>query len=544
MLKKIKKKSIAILILVLCIVISISVLMMNNLNAASVNGSVPSIFGDELLIGLFENRSDTWMEESEVDWNSRYMYLTKGWSNNWGWGDNDGSFAKEYMEECNNIGTMPVLEYYIMNSMDGGGEDQFYDKTTNSETMYDYFSDYKILLEAAKEYGKPVIILLEADGFGFLQNQTESDSDAYCAVKSSGLEELSELPDTAAGWGMTFLELRNSVGADNVMLGMHISAWASGEDIIYGSVNLPLEDEVEEVYGFLKDLGLDENQTGSTYDFLVTDPLDRDADYYRLTSSVDKWLDDDDDASISSQSFNRYAEWLRLWNEKSNKRWILWQIPMGNSESLNVYNSGNAGEGYKDNKTEYFLGENSEDHLEKFIDSGVVALLFGRGADGQTNYTNDNYTDGELYLKSRAKTFFENGGIKVTDSGSTTTTSPTNTEESETPTESENIEDSTATVIYQVQNDWGSGATVSVTINNNDDSDIDGWSLIWNYNEDQEITNIWNAEYTQEGNSVTVSNNLWNSTISANGTVTFGFNLTYSEGNSIPDEFNFNDLDI
>ncbi|HYP91138.1 MAG TPA: PA14 domain-containing protein, partial [Polyangiaceae bacterium] len=154
---------------------------------------------------------------------------------------------------------------------------------------------------------------------------------------------------------------------------------------------------------------------------LVGDPLDRDADFYRLTQNSDRWWDASDSASISSKSFNRYAEWLRLWNVKAQKRWVLWQIPLGNSSSKNVYNNGGASEGYKDNRAEYFFGAGTA-HIEKFANSGVVALLFGAGAGGQSTYTNDQYADGQLFMKSRAGAIVNAGGVALTTGGTGTPT--------------------------------------------------------------------------------------------------------------------------
>jgi hypothetical protein len=221
------------------------------------------------------------------------------------------------------------------------------------------------------------------------------------------------LPNTAAGWGLAFLQLRKSVGANNVILGMHISAWATGKDISYFSVTDPLEPEVNNAYAFLSKLGLAANVTGQTYDVLVGDPLDRDSDFYRLTQSQDRWWDDSDSAPIASKSFNRYAEWLRLWNETAQKRWVLWQIPLGNSNHLNVYNNGGARQGYKDNRPEYFFA-NGPAHMQKFADAGVIALLFGAGAGGQSSYTNDFYTDGNLFMKTYAGAILANGSVALT----------------------------------------------------------------------------------------------------------------------------------
>ncbi|MEN8906280.1 MAG: cellulose-binding domain-containing protein [Clostridiales bacterium] len=557
MLKSGKIKNWKVFITLICLIVCISVittysLFLNAADTSLASGNVPSNFGDELLVGLFENRWDTWMSESGVPWNSRYMYLTKGWADNWGWGENDGAFALEYMQECDDIGAMPVIQYYIMNSMDGGGEGEFYSKTTNADTMNEYFNDFKLLMEAVKSYGKPVIILLEADGFGFLQRQTENNPEAYCAISSSGLTELSDLPDTAAGWGMAFLELKKSVGASNAMLGMHVSCWASKLDIIYSSVDIDLEPEVDKVYNFLSPLGLVENQTGETYDFLVTDPLDRDADYYSITYNDDRWWDESEAASINSKSFNRYAEWLRIWNNKSNKRWILWQIPLGNSNHLNVYNNGNASEGYKDNRAEYFFGKDSIKHLNKFIESGVVALLFGRGAEGQSNYLNDYYSDGELFMKSRVGLFMENGGLKI--NGDNQSTPITTQKTAVTPkitiaaTEEvaqspiEEINDISA--LYTIQNDWGNGGTVNIKITNNSTSIINNWLIQWEFPNDQSITSIWNANFAQIGNAVSVNGNSWNQNIESGSSVEFGFSMNYSTSNDAPESCLVNDSTV
>lgn len=91
------------------------------------------------------------------------------------------------------------------------------------------------------------------------------------------------------------------------------------------------------------------------------------------------------------------------------------------------------------------------------------------------------------------------------------------------------------------QNDWGSGATVSVTITNNGTSAISGWTLGWTFSGNQKIANIWNARFTQSGTSVTVTNQTYNSTIPANGgKVSFGFNISYSGSNAKPTSFTLN----
>ncbi len=384
-------------------------------SGADVTVSLTSGIPSSLLLGLFENRGKTWMKESNVPWNARYCYLTKGWVDNWGWGEKDGSYALAYMNECDEQHTVPVIQYYQVTGEDGGGEDKFLEKVQTVATMTSYFGDFKLLMERATDFGKPVYILLEADGFGYLEIQSSNNPDAGAAVASTGLAELSGLPNTIAGWGQAFLALKKAAGASNALLGIHISGWASEQDLFYYSVELPLQPEIDKVYSFLAPLGLTTNTTGLTWDVLVGDPLDRDADFYRLVNGDGgkHWWDTASGASVNSRSFNRYREWLRLWNITSGKPWVLWQIPLGNSNHLNVTNTGEPREGYKDNRPEYFLGDGGRERTQQFADAGVIALLFGAGASGVSSYENDLYTDGKLFMQSRAAAFFAAGGIPL-----------------------------------------------------------------------------------------------------------------------------------
>jgi hypothetical protein len=96
-------------------------------------------------------------------------------------------------------------------------------------------------------------------------------------------------------------------------------------------------------------------------------------------------------------------------------------------------------------------------------------------------------------------------------------------------------------VTYTIDDDWGSGATVNVTITNNSSSEINGWTLAWSFPGDQEILDLWNGNHTQDGTAVVVTDADYNKTISANGgTVSFGFQITYTGSNAKPTSFTLN----
>jgi hypothetical protein len=96
-------------------------------------------------------------------------------------------------------------------------------------------------------------------------------------------------------------------------------------------------------------------------------------------------------------------------------------------------------------------------------------------------------------------------------------------------------------VNYFIQTDWGGGATVNLTVKNNSPETVKGWTLVWTSPDNQIITNLWNATFTQSATTVTVKNAAFNETIAAGGgTVNFGFGLSYSGSNPKPAGFTLN----
>jgi hypothetical protein len=96
-------------------------------------------------------------------------------------------------------------------------------------------------------------------------------------------------------------------------------------------------------------------------------------------------------------------------------------------------------------------------------------------------------------------------------------------------------------VNYAIASDWGSGATINITITNSSTTAVNGWTLAWSFPGNQTITNLWNGTYTQSGASVSVKDAGYNANIPAGGgTVNFGFNLNYSGTNGKPTAFTLN----
>lgn len=95
-------------------------------------------------------------------------------------------------------------------------------------------------------------------------------------------------------------------------------------------------------------------------------------------------------------------------------------------------------------------------------------------------------------------------------------------------------------VSYNIQGSWNTGATVNVTIKNNSQKPINGWKLDWAFPGNQKITNIWCANGSQGENSVSAKDLGYNATIPVNGTVSFGFNISFTGSNEKPLSFTLN----
>ncbi|MQS07856.1 glycoside hydrolase family 6 protein [Streptomyces alkaliphilus] len=89
-------------------------------------------------------------------------------------------------------------------------------------------------------------------------------------------------------------------------------------------------------------------------------------------------------------------------------------------------------------------------------------------------------------------------------------------------------------------NDWGSGFTANISINNGGSAAINGWTLTYAYSGNQQLQQGWNAQWSQSGQNVTVSNLDWNRTIAAGSSVSFGGNFNYSGTNAAPTSFAVN----
>ncbi|WP_183220689.1 non-reducing end alpha-L-arabinofuranosidase family hydrolase [Actinoplanes campanulatus] len=94
-------------------------------------------------------------------------------------------------------------------------------------------------------------------------------------------------------------------------------------------------------------------------------------------------------------------------------------------------------------------------------------------------------------------------------------------------------------VTYAVSSQWQGGFNADVSITNLGDP-LSSWTLTWSYGAGQTVTQAWNATVTQSGSAVTAKNVAYNGSVATGGTVSFGFNGSWTGSNPVPASFALN----
>jgi hypothetical protein len=245
-----------------------------------------------------------------------------------------------------------------------------YANLVNPSTMTAYYDDLTLFFQKAGAAGGMTVLHVEPDLWAYLQ-QHASDDDATTVpvqVGSSGQPDVAGLADNAAGFAQAIVRLRDKY-APNVVLGYHFSTWGTGTDIVYAD---PSDATVSALGASTAQF---EKSLGARFDIAFTDLTDRDAAFKQdvYGDGGASWYNADD--------YRRSTEYIGSFARNAALRVVLWQVPFGNTK---MRAEDNTHDHYQDNKVEWLLDDPDRAHLTAYADSGVVAVLFGRGADGPT----------------------------------------------------------------------------------------------------------------------------------------------------------------
>ncbi len=98
----------------------------------------------------------------------------------------------------------------------------------------------------------------------------------------------------------------------------------------------------------------------------------------------------------------------------------------------------------------------------------------------------------------------------------------------------------TCHVTYTRSSEWAGGFTAQVVIGNTGSAAISGWSLTFTFPGDQKITSNFNGGFSQSGENATLTNASYNGNIAPGGSVSVGFQGTWTSNDTSPTSFAVN----
>jgi hypothetical protein len=340
-------------------------------------GAASSVFGERLSFGLRNDPPDLdWMTGSGVPWAARYTYLAGGVNTGEGWATwspEPGAYATDYAKRSIAAGYVPVFSYYQLQQSKpgrGGTEAQrAYANLTDPATMRSYFQDFRLLMRALDHVGT-VIVHVEPDLWGYLEQARPDAASVPASVHSSDDPDVSGEPDNAAGFAQALMDLRDRY-APNVLLAVHASAWAAGPDPVVSTASLDAARLARATAQFIRSL----EPAGRRWDLVFHDVIDRDAAFAEGNVAGRSWWDAKDE---TQPSFSRWLTFVRALSSALDRRIVIWQVPVGNQRFRSMDNTPGH---FQDNRAEYFLA-----HPDLLAAAGVAAVLFGPGIADATWY--------------------------------------------------------------------------------------------------------------------------------------------------------------
>jgi endoglucanase len=91
---------------------------------------------------------------------------------------------------------------------------------------------------------------------------------------------------------------------------------------------------------------------------------------------------------------------------------------------------------------------------------------------------------------------------------------------------------------YALNSSWTGGFTATVTLENTGTIPFGGWTVTFTYPGDEKVTNLWDAYYTQSGETVAAHDPFdTGQTVAPGGTVSYGMQGTYTSSDALPTSF-------
>jgi hypothetical protein len=225
--------------------------------------------------------------------------------------------------------------------------------------MTSYWDTTKLMYQRLAIYDKAAVINFEPDFFGYVQRQAPGGDPTAMLVHVALAADCADLPDDATGFGRCLVRLGRTY-APKAVLGFSPSTWGANT--------------LGEVIAFMNQIGV----PGS--DAVIMQTLDRDAGCFEAATESNcqragsgwYWSDAD---------FQGALDEARQIHDGLGKPLLWWQTPLGVPSAT----PGGTTKHYRDNRVQYLFA-----HPGDFVAVGALGIVFGAGADNQTDITTDS----------------------------------------------------------------------------------------------------------------------------------------------------------
>lgn len=303
------------------------------------------------------------MESQGINPDIYDSYLVGVGSGQWPyWNSPAGAFITVAAAQAESVGAVPMFTLYQMATNGDGNISDI----TDSSFMSAYWSQAKLMFQVLGSYGKPALVNLEPDFWGYVEAAAYNAPDgnpANLPAVVSIESECARLPNTAAGIAQCLITLARTY-APNAKIGFPASLWTN-QPVTTGN--------------YMVALG------AGKADFSVAQTSDRDAGCPEVASPPPECQGREgpfywDETNQTSPNFVENIDQFQTVATIENLPILYWQTPLGVPSST----PGGYNQHYRDDHVDYMLKNPTQ-----YTAINTFAIVFGAGAGSQTNISTD-----------------------------------------------------------------------------------------------------------------------------------------------------------
>ncbi len=278
--------------------------------------------------------------------------LETGWQT---WNSPEGAYVDVVAAAADSVGAIPMYSLYMSTARGEGNLAYLGD----SAFMTEYWRLAKLLFQRIAIYGKPALVNVEPDFWGFVESQAPGGDPTQVSVQVKVAPDCVAYADDLTGLTACYLHLAQTY-APKARIGFPPSSWGAPT--------------LEENIAFMKKVGVG--------DFVVVQTADRDAGCNEAgnDSACTRSIPYLDESNKTSPNYTEYLATMKQYRDGLGRPLIWWQTPLGVTSD----SPGGTPNHYRDNHVHYFLT-----HADELVATGGVGVVFSAGWSSQTNITTD-----------------------------------------------------------------------------------------------------------------------------------------------------------